>query len=72
MKTGIIGEGAIGRYVADALASRGLGPHVILTRSGPTGTAPGGVTRVRSADDLPGDLGAHGPDKRSTCEARED
>ncbi|MDM8165744.1 aspartate dehydrogenase [Roseovarius sp.] len=56
MKTGIIGEGAIGRYVADALASRGLGPHVILTRSGPTGTAPGGVTRVRSADDLPGDL----------------
>jgi aspartate dehydrogenase len=56
MKTGIIGEGAIGRYVADALASRGLGPHVTLTRSGPTGTAPGGVTRVRSADDLPGDL----------------
>ncbi|MEQ8899031.1 MAG: aspartate dehydrogenase [Roseovarius sp.] len=55
MKTGIIGEGAIGRYVADALASRGLGPHAILTRSGEVGTAEG-IARVRSVADLPDDM----------------
>jgi len=33
MKIGIIGEGAIGRYVAGTLYERSLGPHVIVTRS---------------------------------------
>lgn len=33
MKIGIIGEGAIGRYVAGILYERSLGPHVIVTRS---------------------------------------
>lgn len=56
MKIGVIGEGAIGRYVAEALSSRGLGPHVVLTRSGPSGVAADGVMRVKTVDDLPGDL----------------
>lgn len=57
MKIGIIGEGAIGRYVAEGLAQRGLGPHAMLTRSGGSG---GGATRdvlhVGSVADLPGDI----------------
>lgn len=55
MKIGIIGEGAIGRYVVEKLRERGLGPHAILTRSGPTDGG-GDVTRVRSVDDLPNDI----------------
>ncbi|MEY8840552.1 aspartate dehydrogenase, partial [Cribrihabitans sp. XS_ASV171] len=54
MNIGIIGEGAIGRYVAETLRGTGLGPRVLLTRSGPVGAAEG-VERVRSAAELPGD-----------------
>lgn len=55
MKIGIIGEGAIGRYVADSLQGRGHGPHAILTRSGGVGTTDG-LSRVRSVADLPDDI----------------
>ena len=54
MKIGIIGEGAIGRYVADSLQGRGLGPHAILTRSG--GGTSDGLSRVRSVADMPDDI----------------
>lgn len=57
MKIGIIGEGAIGRYVTDKLRARGLGPHAILTRTGPAeGTGAGDVARAGSVEDLPGDM----------------
>ncbi|MBE1281760.1 MAG: aspartate dehydrogenase [Rhodobacteraceae bacterium] len=57
MKIGIIGEGAIGRYVADTLAGRGLGPHVMLTRSaGPNGRVAQGVRHVGSVAELPEDI----------------
>lgn len=57
MKIGIIGEGAIGRYVANALAARGLGPHVILTRPDRMKNAdPQGVRRIGAAADLPPDV----------------
>ena len=55
MKIGIIGEGAIGRYVADSLQGRGLAPHAILTRSGGVGKTDG-RSRVRSVADLPDDI----------------
>ena len=55
MKIGIIGEGAIGRYVADSLQVRGLGPHAILTRSGGVGKTDG-LSRVRSVADLSDDI----------------
>jgi len=53
MKIGIIGAGAIGQYVADRLAERGLGPHVVLIRSDPAGGIMDGVPRVRAVEDLP-------------------
>jgi aspartate dehydrogenase len=54
MKIGIIGEGAIGRYVARILGERGLGPHVILTRPSRAGAMPeDGILRVRAVADLP-------------------
>jgi len=56
MKIGIIGEGAIGRYVAGGLTERGLGPHVILVRSDHAGEVTDGIPRVRSVADLPGGL----------------
>lgn len=52
MTIGIIGEGAIGRYVADALRSRGLGPQAVLTRSGPACNS-GGVVRATALNELP-------------------
>lgn len=55
MKIGIIGKGAIGRYVADSLQGRGLGPHAFLTRSGGVGTSDG-LSRVRSVAHLPDDI----------------
>lgn len=57
MKIGIIGEGAIGRYVADNLGSRGLGPHAIFVRPARLGEPQdGGVPRVACVSDLPGDI----------------
>ena len=54
MKIGIIGEGAIGRYVAEILGERGLGPHVILVRSHHENSAVAGcVQHVTSVADLP-------------------
>lgn len=54
MKIGIIGEGAIGRYVADILHTRGLGPHVVLTRPCHlVETSGDAVLHVGSAIDLP-------------------
>ncbi|MFP7674593.1 aspartate dehydrogenase [Marivita sp. S0852] len=57
MKIGIIGEGAIGRYVADKLREGGNGPHAILVRparlSEPNDT---GAARVSSVGNLPPDL----------------
>lgn len=54
MKIGIIGDGAIGRYVAHSLGERGLGPSVILTRSGRQndGSQPG-IDHVTSVEDVP-------------------
>lgn len=57
MKIGIIGEGAIGRYVAGILQGRGLGPSVILTRSGPVhGAEANDVTRACLLADMPDDI----------------
>lgn len=57
MKIGIIGQGAIGRYVAANLAERGLGPEVVLTRSGRVKEAEaGGIPHVGTVDELPGDI----------------
>lgn len=54
MKIGIIGEGAIGRYVANSLEQRGLGPHAILARPDRLrAAAPAGVLRVDDVADLP-------------------
>lgn len=52
MKIGVIGEGAIGRYVCDHLDS----PHVLLVRPGKVeaGGTPG-VQRVAEVADLPAD-----------------
>ena len=54
MKIGIIGEGAIGRYVAENLASKGLGPDVLLVRPGRM--VDGDKRRVSRASDLPDDI----------------
>lgn len=54
MKIGIIGEGAIGRYVAGILYERSLGPHVIVTRSCHLDeTAANSTPHVGSVVDLP-------------------
>lgn len=54
MRIGIIGEGAIGRYVAQALRDRRLGPEVLLTRSAaPRGVGGPDVLRVASVTELP-------------------
>jgi aspartate dehydrogenase len=54
MKIGIIGEGAIGRYVAGTLERRGIGPHVVLTRPCYLEeTSKDTVLHVGSAKDLP-------------------
>ncbi|WP_323006584.1 aspartate dehydrogenase [Pseudorhodobacter sp.] len=57
MKIGIIGEGAIGRFVAEKLRAGGSGLHVSLVRAARL-SAPneGGVARVASVADLPGDI----------------
>lgn len=55
MKIGIIGEGAIGRYVADRLKADGLGPVISLVR--PDRLQGGKGPRVASAADLPEDIG---------------
>lgn len=57
MKFGLIGQGAIARYVQDQLGSHGLRPKAILVRPGrPTGPGADGVLRVDRVDDLPRDL----------------
>lgn len=54
MKIGIIGEGAIGRYVAGILNERRLGPHIIVTRSHHlAGNPPDAIPHVGSVADLP-------------------
>lgn len=54
MKIGIVGKGAIGRFVAGNLRERGLGPHVILTRSNRrNGDGADGVPLVCSVTELP-------------------
>lgn len=54
MKIGIIGDGAIGRYVAGILKERGLGPHVILTRAEHSGkVAVKDVPYIKTVDELP-------------------
>lgn len=54
MKIGIIGEGAIGRYVAEILHERGFGPHVIVTRSCHLDeTSSDSIPHVGSVADLP-------------------
>lgn len=52
MQIGIMGEGAIGRYVGQALARRGQGPGVILRRAAAT-EASDGVPRINEVADLP-------------------
>lgn len=57
MKIGLIGAGAIGRYVAEKLDDAGLSPQVLLVRSarldGPDAAS---VLRVDSVADLPPDV----------------
>lgn len=57
MKIGLIGEGAIGQYVARELGARGLGPGVIVVR--PHRLEPPGARaglRVARPADLPDDI----------------
>lgn len=57
MQIGIIGDGAIGRYVARNLNERGLGPRVILTRiNSSTESAPSAATYIQSVNELPDDI----------------
>ncbi|MEO0384314.1 MAG: aspartate dehydrogenase [Pseudomonadota bacterium] len=54
MRIGIIGEGAIGRYVTGILDERSLGPDVIVTRSGHLEeTSADSILHVGSIADLP-------------------
>ena len=54
MKIGIIGEGAIGRYVAGILDQRRLGPHIIVTRSHRlAASSTDAIPHVGSVADLP-------------------
>lgn len=57
MKIGIIGDGAIGRYVAAKLNERGLGPDVVLTRiSDASDSPPISATYINSVSELPDDI----------------
>lgn len=57
MKIGLIGEGAIGRFVAEKLAVNGDGPQVVLVRPARLGGADEtGVPRVGRVADLPSDI----------------
>lgn len=57
MKIGIIGEGAIGRYAAEALQQRGWGPHAVLVRTTQhKDTSLTDVVRVTSAAELPAEI----------------
>lgn len=57
MKIGIIGEGAIGRFVAKKLSDSGAAPHVSLVRpSRPRAPTGDGIIRVASVADLPDDI----------------
>jgi len=57
MKIGIIGEGAIGRYVAEALQQRGWGPHAVLARTTQAkDTSLADVVRVTSVTELPAEI----------------
>ncbi|MEL7465915.1 MAG: aspartate dehydrogenase [Pseudomonadota bacterium] len=72
MELGLIGRGAIGRYVAREVASRGHEVSAVLVRPGRA--APGAVLEVEAAADIPetvdlmidcaghGALAAHGPE----------
>ncbi|PVA05463.1 aspartate dehydrogenase [Thalassorhabdomicrobium marinisediminis] len=57
MKIGLIGGGAIGRYVAERLTAQGDGPHALLVRPGRLDEASGdGIDRFGSVADLPSDI----------------
>lgn len=57
MKIGLIGEGAIGRYVADKLDVAGIAPQVVLVRPARLdGSENAAVARVGSVADLPPDI----------------
>lgn len=54
MRVGLIGQGAIGRYVSEQMRARGLAPHAILVRSDASLDAEG-PPRVTHAAALPAD-----------------
>ncbi len=57
MKIGIIGEGAIGRFVTENLLSMGDGPHVSLVRTARLSEAnDANIPRVARVADLPDDI----------------
>ncbi|MEX3314066.1 aspartate dehydrogenase [Sulfitobacter sp. PS-8MA] len=57
MKIGLIGEGAIGRYVTEKLTEIGLAPQTVLTRAGRLHQTDGGTAlRVDRVADLPSDI----------------
>lgn len=57
MKIGLIGEGAIGRYVTEKLTEIGLAPQAVLTRPARAqGAQDSAVLRVDRAADLPSDI----------------
>ena len=57
MRIGIIGKGAIGQFVFQTLKDRGIGPHVLLTRSNQMASAGfNDVAQVTSVADLPEDI----------------
>jgi aspartate dehydrogenase len=53
MRIAVIGVGAIGRYVAEALGRDGPGPEAMIVRSGPPDDPVPGMAYVRSVGDLP-------------------
>ncbi|MBE0455224.1 MAG: aspartate dehydrogenase [Roseovarius sp.] len=55
MKIGLIGEGAIGRYVAQTLSAEKAGPHVTLVRPARLNETQG-LQRVARVADLPDDI----------------
>ncbi|MBP5857468.1 aspartate dehydrogenase [Marivibrio halodurans] len=56
MVIGIIGRGAIGRYVSDTLTARGIGPRTVLVRANRMGEPPrDGPLHVDTVADLPDD-----------------
>lgn len=56
MHIGIIGQGAIGRYVTDTLAARGMEPRTILVRANRMGEQPrNGPAHVDTVAGLPDD-----------------